>query len=413
MKRVTCIILSLLCCLTAFSQSKTQQLVNEAAAREPFASGVWGVKAMTLSGKVIADYNSTKRFIPASNVKVLSTGLAMDKFGPDYRFDTILGYNGTVEDGLLTGDLYIMGTGDPSLGLGSTAVVEGIFSYWQNLLKGKGITAIDGRIIADHRYIGEKPVNSSWQIEDARCGDGLELRGLNFARNVREIAKLYKPGFVAQESPHDTCARAFNNYLVSHDFKTGGYTADDSAPLVVSQDSLVIVGRTRSERLTTLIDHTNYTSDNFYAEAMLNAVLRDTDIKHAFLKFGIDPTHRCIIRDGCGLSRKDYVSPEFFCDFLALMAQKSCYTAFRSTLPQPGRGTLVTRMQKSPKEMKNRIFMKSGSMDGVRCFTGYILPSKEGGETIVFSLLTNNMDASSKVVYDEIDGIIASIAAEN
>ena len=413
MKKTAAVILCLLCSLGAFSQSRTQRLVEEAASREPFASGLWGVKAMTLSGEVIADYNSGKRFVPASNVKILSTGLAMDKFGPDYRFDTFLGYNGSVEEGVLTGDLYIVGTGDPSLGLGSASVVDGIFAAWRDILKSNGINEIDGRIVADHRYIGEKPVNSSWQMEDIRCGDGLELRGLNYARNVREIAKLYRPGFVAVESPHDTCARAFLNYLEAHEFKTGGYTADDRDPLMVPQDSLVILGKTRSERLSVLAKHTNHTSDNFYAEAMLNAVLRDCKLDDAFRSYGIEPRPLCRIVDGCGLSRKDYVSPSFFCDFLALMAGKSCFKAFLGSLPQPGNGTLAVRLPKASKGLKSRIYMKSGSMNGVRCFSGYVLPSSEDGQTIVFSLLTNNMDAPSKTVFDEIDGIIESIASEN
>ena len=54
--------------------------------------------------------------------------------------------------------------------------------------------------------------------------------------------------------------------------------------------------------------------------------------------------------------------------------------------------------------------MKSGSMNGVRCYSGYILPSQEGGEPIVFSILTNNVTAPSWVVNPEIDAIISLLA---
>ena len=58
--------------------------------------------------------------------------------------------------------------------------------------------------------------------------------------------------------------------------------------------------------------------------------------------------------------------------------------------------------------------MKSGSMNGVRCFSGYILPSSgRAEETIVFSILTNNAVAPSSQVYPLLDAMIESLANEN
>ena len=52
-------------------------------------------------------------------------------------------------------------------------------------------------------------------------------------------------------------------------------------------------------------------------------------------------------------------------------------------------------------------------MNGILCYSGYILPSEEGGETVVFSLLTNNVTASVWSVSPLVDRIIAALAAEN
>ena len=54
--------------------------------------------------------------------------------------------------------------------------------------------------------------------------------------------------------------------------------------------------------------------------------------------------------------------------------------------------------------------MKSGSMNGVRCYSGYIFPAQDEGEPIVFSILTNNVTAPSWIVNPEIDAIISLLA---
>ena len=88
---------------------------------------------------------------------------------------------------------------------------------------------------------------------------------------------------------------------------------------------------------------------------------------------------------------------------------------YRRSLPSPGKhGTLEYMFSKESAAFRSRIFMKSGSMNGVRCYSGYILPeSGDSQKTIVFSLLTNNVVADSWMVNPSIDGIIKALAAEN
>jgi D-alanyl-D-alanine carboxypeptidase/D-alanyl-D-alanine-endopeptidase (penicillin-binding protein 4) len=120
--------------------------------------------------------------------------------------------------------------------------------------------------------------------------------------------------------------------------------------------------------------------------------------------------------DGSGLSRKNYVSPEFLVRVLTGMARTSSYKDYLNSLPRPGRkdGTLQTRLPKVPAEVKNRIYMKSGSMNGVRCFSGYILSSDGKPEnTIVFSIMTNNTVVPSSRMNFIMDRIITLLAEEN
>jgi len=118
--------------------------------------------------------------------------------------------------------------------------------------------------------------------------------------------------------------------------------------------------------------------------------------------------------DGSGLSRKNYVSPAFFVSFLRAMARHAQYKTFLNSIPKLGSGTLKTRMKDSPKSVKDRVYMKSGSMNGVRCFSGYILAGDGNpSRTICFSVLTNNAVASSSKTAQVLDNLIETLALEN
>src|SRR5690242_19463986 len=81
------------------------------------ARGFWGVEAVSLStGKTLYTYNGDKLFTPASNTKLFTTAAALALIGPDYRFQTTVESNGTLDKyGRLTGDVVLVGRGDPNL----------------------------------------------------------------------------------------------------------------------------------------------------------------------------------------------------------------------------------------------------------------------------------------------------------
>ena len=75
----------------------------------------WGVKIQYANtGEVIYERNATKMFSPASNVKMYTTAAALCLLGPEYRYETDFVTNGTIENGILKGDLIIKGSGDPT-----------------------------------------------------------------------------------------------------------------------------------------------------------------------------------------------------------------------------------------------------------------------------------------------------------
>ena len=97
----------------------------------------WGVDVRYVDGgAVLYSRNPLKYFIPASNVKVFTTAAVLDRLGPDFRFETRLGYEGQLqENGVLTGDLVLIGGGDP--GLANSPGSGSIFQHLDNMGPGK------------------------------------------------------------------------------------------------------------------------------------------------------------------------------------------------------------------------------------------------------------------------------------
>ncbi len=195
-------------------------------------------------------------------------------------------------------------------------------------------------------------------------------------------------------------------------------------PLATDSESLVPLGGTDSPSLRRIAYMTNWRSDNFYAETLLRGMSRickgsaDYSVckdaqEDAFRHLGLDPS-RVQLTDGSGLSRDNYVSPEFFCDFLLKMMDTRVFGDYVETLAQPGYRYYEPRLKGEPETLRSRLYYKSGSMDGVRCFSGYVVPSEGGKEdTIVFSVMINNCTAPSWKVLSITDKIIALIAACN
>ena len=122
------------------------------------------------SGEQLFSYNGDLSLVPASSLKLLSTLIAYEILGPDYQYQTYLAYDGILDpDGTLQGNLYIIGSGDPTLGsnriTGSRSRHE-LLEHIYKTIKENGITCIDGDIVADESVFDAYPVAPSWQWND-------------------------------------------------------------------------------------------------------------------------------------------------------------------------------------------------------------------------------------------------------
>jgi D-alanyl-D-alanine carboxypeptidase/D-alanyl-D-alanine-endopeptidase (penicillin-binding protein 4) len=146
-------------------------------AAAPSRKGDWGLLIVDAqTGETLFEKNADSYFVPASNMKLFTTALALAKLGPDYKFHTTLETRGTISPGgTLSGDLVLVGRGDPNLsnrkfpyelkeefdGLPEKALVE-----LADALVARGVKEISGDVIGDDSYFPRERYPNGWEIDD-------------------------------------------------------------------------------------------------------------------------------------------------------------------------------------------------------------------------------------------------------
>lgn len=128
-----------------------------------FAGANLGVSVKEVkTGKVILEYCSGKSLIPASNMKLLTTATALELLGPDFRFETSLEYDGSIDaQGTLHGNIYIVGSGDPTIG-SEVFGDHDFITRWVEAVRKAGIKKVDGRIVANVSAFDREVTSPDW-----------------------------------------------------------------------------------------------------------------------------------------------------------------------------------------------------------------------------------------------------------
>lgn len=129
----------------------------------------WALSVQEVSsGTHVVDVRAHHLMTPASTMKLVSTATALSMKGSDYRFETVVAADGTIEGSVLRGDLYLLGSGDPSIGsrLFFDEDREKFFNHVANTLKSKGINEIDGAVIGRAPTDDFQSNNPHWPAYD-------------------------------------------------------------------------------------------------------------------------------------------------------------------------------------------------------------------------------------------------------
>lgn len=467
--------LFILLTLTSFSQNtkKIQKLISDKSNSKLLKHGTLSVYAeFSETGKQILAVNHEKGLAPASNLKVVTSGAAMCLLGEDFRFETRMYIDGEIVRGdILKGNLYIVGSGDPTLGSDRIRGVKGLddlmFEVYKPLAN-LGIKRINGKIIADDLLYERNPVPDYWHWIDIgnyygagtsaltinensyklhfkpglNPGDTTGIYGttpspvgLNFVNNVTtgkpgsgDNGYIYSAPFsnlaylrgtvpagvdtftISGSIPNPPLffAEYLKNYLTKKEVKVFG----DAVTLIPQEkpdySKMTEIVRVISPALKEIVFIVNKRSNNLFTEQILLALgnrtsgARNTDesikVLMDFLKkSGIDVSG-VRLEDGCGLSRTNMITTGVISKFLSFMTKQAVFENYYKSFPVAGvaddPGGFKTFGTGTPIENNARI--KSGTIHGVRSFSGYI--RNKAGKLISFSMIANNYTGSSKEI---------------
>ena len=426
------------------------------------------------TGEVIDSYRPEHVVPPASVMKLLTTGAALETMGPGFRFPTILEYTGSIENGVLHGDLYIKGSCDPSLGWkGRTAFLD----KWLKAIREAGIQKIDGAVIADMTMLDGEAQNPNWLCEDAGNYYAPGIFALNYYGNTMNIVlQSGEPGSVAKvlkTEPaiedvyfinHIRCDKitydgAFvsglpysrERYLtgavpsnlgtfgvkgdlpnpglllarhLTNRLREAGITVKRDATYIADYNPLMpartVIYTHYSEPLSEIIKETNVNSNNLYAEALFRylgtrytlpgTIHNSQDLLRDYWRRRGVTIQNAIIKDGCGLAPQDAVSAKTFVQLLTIMSRSENKDAWLASLPVSGQSGTLKSLCPQT-ELEGRIHAKSGTIAGTKNFAGYI--DMPNGDTWVFAILINSAPGKAKNVQTVIQQYLLDVYRAN
>ncbi len=127
----------------------------------------------------------------ASTLKLVSTATVLSALGGDYTYPTYLEYDGLIVRDTLRGNLYLRGSGDPSLGsdrFKGTPDADEILARWTAAVRRAGIRYVQGQVLADPTFFDDKTLADTWVWGDLGNYYGAGVSGLNFRENLYRIS---------------------------------------------------------------------------------------------------------------------------------------------------------------------------------------------------------------------------------
>ncbi|MGM9569833.1 MAG: D-alanyl-D-alanine carboxypeptidase/D-alanyl-D-alanine-endopeptidase [Phascolarctobacterium sp.] len=348
-------------------EAALQQRLSALAQHDLFQRSQLGMVVYDLTiEKVLFEHQPKQLLRPASTMKSLVALTALDTLGPLYQLHTKLAYDGTIKDGVLTGNIYCIGGFDPLFdSQDMQAFVRSI--------KSLGIHTIKGSLIADVSMMEGPRWGIGW------CWDDDEYN---------------PPLFPLLVNGKDRFMQVFQSKL-----RAAGITP----PVLVVRGqvpSTALPLCSRSHSMQEVLQPMLKDSDNLCAEAMFYQLAAFKRSNHAtaedarlvvndfIRKLGLN-SDIYNIADGCGLSLYDYLSPELELALLKYAYKhKEIYHVFFPALAVGGvDGTLDYRMQH--KSIKGAVHAKTGTLTGVSALAGYT--TAPNGHLLAFSIMNNGV----------------------
>lgn len=166
----------------------------EALVHDPAVSaGTWGVDVRSLrTHEPLVEVNAARLLTPASTLKLLTLAVAADQLGWDFTYETRVVSDGHVDQGVLSGDLVIVGSGDPSLD-DWEGDATAVFRTWAARLRERGVSSVAGRVVGDGRAFSDEGLGAGWAWDDLAYSYSAPARGLQFNQNAAQVVAAPGP----------------------------------------------------------------------------------------------------------------------------------------------------------------------------------------------------------------------------
>ena len=442
---------------SVFSQDISEKLASAISRLEmdsQFRHATISLYVVDNEGRILFDKNSNTGLAPASCQKVVTSTTAFELLGKDYTFKTSLGYDGRIDSGILKGNLYIIGSGDPTLGSWRYPATKEnvILENFRNAIKDEGIKQLQGNVLGDDRLWGTQITPDGWIWQDIGNYYGAGASALNWRENqydlilrsgkkIGDSVKIagtrpkYLPGIhLIDELTAAAKITGDNAYIYLPANTDIGFVR---GTIPVGEDSFVISGSIpdggkllAATLYKELNPKKNYVDDNInylkgkskwgaaqkivytYSSPPIDSIM------YWFLKRSINLYGEALIKtiayektkigsteQGAGIIR-DFWSGQGI--------ERSALKIIDGSGLSPGNRVttraLVTVMLYAKKQSWfpsfyydlpeiNNIKMKDGYINGVRSYTGYI--KSRAGQEYTFSFIVNNFDGSPSTVREK------------
>lgn len=194
----------------ARSVAELQAQIGKHVRQTRFAGALWGVKVASLAtGKVLFEEHANRLLSPASNSKLYTAAMALDRLGGDYRIVTPIVATAKPEpDGTLRGDVIVSGRGDPSWNSGSARKkFDEVIEPFAATIAGAGVKRVTGDLVADATYFRGGASGAGWTTGDLNDYYGAEISAVTLEDNYVDMriapgARERDPAEVAFVQPH-------------------------------------------------------------------------------------------------------------------------------------------------------------------------------------------------------------------
>jgi D-alanyl-D-alanine carboxypeptidase/D-alanyl-D-alanine-endopeptidase (penicillin-binding protein 4) len=354
-------------------------------------AGRSAVHVMDADGRTVFDVGGATPMIPASTAKLVTAAVVLAAFGPDHTFSTtVAAANPPAPDGVVAGDLVLVGGADPTLV--SAAYVEARIDPERpatpidalaDQVVAAGVTRVTGGVVGDPGFLRGPALAEGWPPRYLEELDATPISGLT----VDEGLQLYEEGGVlrarAAPDPAAEAAAALTTALLARG------VAVDVPPRSVPDDTPVdrgampaILAEVRSPPTSTLLARMLQDSDNHVADTLFRAAGRHAAGRGSFADAAaLVPDLLAALRldwsattlqDGSGLSRETLIPPGLLTTLNYRMTRSPVGAAWQDLMAVSGvSGTLERRLVGTIAELRLR--GKTGSLGDVRSITGAVV----------------------------------------